>query len=656
MPPQLIHEHPLAKDGQGRLKCRIGTVFPDQNAIVTLPGIHATQRMAYLDLLDQQRQQAGQPVLTRVERNGYWENAVDLIMEGNIIQIRPDPQRMTLAFAADEVLQQLPISKRQIRFLNVLNKQVREAIKRRGECWRITRLPSSIVEMEYMILGSKIAVGGLEMYYYNRTTGTRYLTCQEFCGLDRLDDWQLRKHLLEIQDLSSRLNSIGNLEVDFFQAEPSFRAEFQAHDFREVPAGELRQQYRSLRHRFREAVTAPFRTDNMALPEWRCRMFASLMPGSDQLVNEEELLGLSSEFFMQIQWLPGARIEESESIFDPTLDETLGSSQPELAASEEVSRGLVHNLLREYGVLEYVNVGCVVQRLSYRPPSAGRRGVFLIEMKLSDSGEELLKFVRLQKWGVAERLDDGKDLLQAILETEEYIDYVLDRRLGCRQLGMILAPRMKVRKLREVYQGKNPRYHGVRIWTPYFERDYLHGMATDKIPPARFENEEFALRFARLLGHAAAPNIIVGRWSHDGHVTFNDGDEILIEDQRGMPESIVVADITGAFANFRDDLMTIAAAHAKLIRQVGSRVADLHAFREIYIAALVEHYTHIRDEYHRRQKAFDSLFRNQPVDRAGSLAYRWEQVLQRLDATPPQQIEQAVRSAADSLSPERLGP
>ena len=221
---------------------------------------------------------------------------------------------------------------------------------------------------------------------------------------------------------------------------------------------------------------------------------------------------------------------------------------------------------------------------------------------------------------------------------------------------MILAPRMKVRKLREVYQGKNPRYHGVRIWTPYFERDYLHGMATDKIPPARFENEEFALRFARLLGHAAAPNIIVGRWSHDGHVTFNDGDEILIEDQRGMPESIVVADITGAFANFRDDLMTIAAAHAKLIRQVGSRVADLHAFREIYIAALVEHYTHIRDEYHRRQKAFDSLFRNQPVDRAGSLAYRWEQVLQRLDATPPQQIEQAVRSAADSLPPERLGP
>ncbi len=645
MQPLLIHEHPLAKDGEGRLKCRVGTVFPDQNVIVTIPGIHATQRMAYLDVLDQQRQEADLPVLTRTQRSELWENAVDLIMEGNIIQIRPDPQRMDLAFAGDEVLQRLPISKRQIRFLNVLNQQVREAIKRRGECWRITRLPSSIIEMEYMILGSKIAVGGLEMYYYNRSSGTRYLTCQEFCGLERLDDWQLRKHLLEIQDLSNRLNSIGNLEVDFFQAETSFREELQACDFRVLSVTELRQEYRRLRHRFREAVTAPFRSDNLSNDQWRCRMFASLLPGSDQLINEEELLGLSSEFFMQIQWLPGARIEESESIFDPALDDRSDASSADLTASEQISRSLVHNLLREYGVLEYVNIGWVVQRLSHRPPSAGRRGVFLIEMKLSDSGEEHLKVVRLQKWGVAERLDDGKDLLQAILETEEYIDYVLDRRLACRQLGMNLPPRMKVRKLREFYHGSNATYQGVRIWTPYFERDYTHGMATDKIPLARFENEPFALRFARLLGHAAAPNIIAGRWSAEGRVVFDDGDEILIENENGLPENIVVADITGAFANYQDDLTSIAAAHVAPVHRVSSRVTDPQGFREIYITALVEHYRHLRDEYHRQRQAFDSLFRNQPVDEGGNMAYRWEQVLHRLDTTSPEQIAQALREA-----------
>ena len=29
------------------------------------------------------------------------------------------------------------------------------------------------------------------------------------------------------------------------------------------------------------------------------------------------------------------------------------------------------------------------------------------------------------------------------------------------------------------------------IWSPYFERDYIRGIATDKIPAYRFENERF---------------------------------------------------------------------------------------------------------------------------------------------------------------------
>ena len=51
MLPRIIGEHPLAKDANGKLKSRIATVFPYGNTIVTLPGIHATQRMAYVDLL-----------------------------------------------------------------------------------------------------------------------------------------------------------------------------------------------------------------------------------------------------------------------------------------------------------------------------------------------------------------------------------------------------------------------------------------------------------------------------------------------------------------------------------------------------------------------------------------------------------------------------
>ncbi|MCH5373465.1 MAG: hypothetical protein JJ992_05780, partial [Planctomycetes bacterium] len=363
MQPRFFGEHPFAKDGQGRLKCRIATVFPHENAIVTIPGIHATQRMAFLDRIDESRRLANEPEMTRIERHAYWENAVDVILEGNAIQIRPDPDHMQLAFAADDVLQRIPISKRRIRFLNVLNDQVREAIKRRGECWRITRLPSSTIEMEYMIHGAKIAIGGREIYYYNRSSGTRYLTCQEFVHLRELSEVDLRKHLIEIQDFSACVNPMGNLEVDFFQAEPGFRSDFQACDFPDLPPRELRETYDRLCDHFRESVTAPFRTDNMANAEWRFRMFASLLPRSDQLVTEEELLGLSSEFCMQVQWLPGARIEQPELIFDAVLDEMPAPNHSELADSEEISRGLIHNLLREYGDLDYVNVGCVVERL-----------------------------------------------------------------------------------------------------------------------------------------------------------------------------------------------------------------------------------------------------------------------------------------------------
>ena len=46
-----------------------------------------------------------------------------------------------------------------------------------------------------------------------------------------------------------------------------------------------------------------------------------------------------------------------------------------------------------------------------------------------------MKIIRVLKWGIREHLDEGKDLLQAIIESEEYVEYTLDRRLGCRQLA-----------------------------------------------------------------------------------------------------------------------------------------------------------------------------------------------------------------------------
>jgi hypothetical protein len=285
----------------------------------------------------------------------------------------------------------------------------------------------------------------------------------------------------------------------------------------------------------------------------------------------------------------------------------------------------------------------VVERLSRRPPSSGRRGVYLIEMKLEDEEEERLKIVRLQRWGVAERLDQGTDLLRAVMETDEYTDYILDRRLGCRQLRMNLAPRVTARKFREIYHGHHPHYHGTRVWTPYFERDYIRGRATDKIPRARFECPTYAQRFAALLGQAAAPNIIVGRWAEEDHVVFDDGDEILIEDQNEQPLDIIVADITGSFGNYTTDLLTLAKAHAAPVNSRRNFVEDLPKFAETYVNAVGTRFREIQDEYLARQHAFDKLFRNQLIDEGGSFAYRWQETLRRLRETDPDELQEAIR-------------
>ncbi len=56
-------------------------------------------------------------------------------------------------------------------------------------------------------------------------------------------------------------------------------------------------------------------------------------------------------------------------------------------------------------------------------------------------------------------------------ESDTYTEYVLDRRLACRQLGMNLTQRILTRKVGEIYRGTQARYYGRKILSPYFERD-----------------------------------------------------------------------------------------------------------------------------------------------------------------------------------------
>lgn len=647
MMPRIIGSHPLAKDANGRLLSRIGTIFPYTRTLITLPGIHATQRLAYLDTLDQERIRKGLVPLSDQERATEWVNAVDLIMEDNTILIRPDPDNMALAFEADEILTQSS-STRQVRFLFARNEKVHEAVKRRGECWRITPLPKSTDEMIRMIGSSRIGIGGRQIYYYNNSTGTRFLTCHEFSRLAEWPESERRQLLCEIQQHSARTNRFGNPEIAFFLADKSFsKRDFAPYDFGEADADQLEAAYTTLRERFFCSVPMGLRQDDVNFAEWRNRMFAKLIAERDEIVAEETFLGLSSEFFMQIEWLPGGRFEHGEFILDPIFGNR-ADGQPRDPLCDDKVLGFIFNFIREYGDLEYVNVGRVVESLSRGRVARGRRDVFLAEIKPCDDQQEIVKVIRMQKYGVAERLNDGKDLLQAMLETEEYTDYVLDRRLACRQLGMNILPRLTAGKIEETYAGKRADCRGRTIWSPYFERDYIRGVATDKVPNHRYKNDAFAQRLARLLGLAAAPNLIVGRRDLDGPVVFDDGDEVIIEDDTGLPAEILVVDQLGTFTDYTSELTSFAADYAKAVRRRQSLVSRPAEFAATYLQAFSEHFSQIQQDYRTRQRAFDNLFAHRPWNEAGSFAYRWNRILKRLDATDPQALTELIRQQIEA--------
>jgi hypothetical protein len=659
---ELIGPHPFAQDERGRQITRIGTLFPAYGVLWTqLPGVHALQRLGFIDRLNGERAGKALPPLSLEEEDQLSAESVDLIFEADHILIRPDPDRMDLACCADELLQSL-LPKRRIKFLSVADRRVREAIKHRGECWRISSIPKTREAKQRLVLGSKVAIHGLPIYFYNRLTGTRWLTCQEFANLGKLDNAGLARQLQEIADHAIPRNRLGRPELDFFAADlRRFGArQFAGVAYEQLPPEQLRAKFEELGAHFHSAVHEGFRTDDCHSNAWCQRMLATLFLEGNETQTEQILSGLSPEFFMQVEWLPGGRFEEGEFLFDSIFDEA--ANHPEDTELQRLcdprAKGIIFNLIREYGDLEYVNVGCVPESMSLdRPQRQGRRGVYLTEFRSRSEHTSIKRFMRLQKWGVWEHLDEGKDLLQSIKESDDYTDYWLDRRLGCRQLGMNVARRVSMRRLSEIYTGTNSRFRGEVIRTIYFEREYLPGIATDKLPLEKYAHPGYGLKLGSLLGRAAASSIIVGRALDAGtHPAFDDGDEVVRDGEDGLPAETLVVDHSGAFGEYKLPLETFAAPYARPVNTRDKVMPNPKEFAAAYLAAFREQFFHIQGDYRKRRRAFDTLFKHCPYDPAGSFAYRWECVLRRLDQTDPDALVEAIRRQVWVLNREPAKP
>lgn len=622
----------FSRDAKGALQTRIGTIFLKTPGLVTIRGIHAMQRLAFIDELNKRREAAGKPPLTQKEIDAEIAESVDLLFDEQYALIRPDPMNMATALRGDELLQRF-VSKRKIRYLNIQNKRVRDALRMRGEAWRMAPIPRFEEEIRSLIENARVGIGGRALYYYNHLTGTRFLTLGAFRSLGDLPTEELRSLLIEIQDNVTRHNRFGNPEIDSLPARALDLETLRTATFAQLPEQELRETYANLLSSFEHAVTEPWlRQDDPDDSAWRKALSAALIAKPNETGVSAVIEGLSPEFFMQIEWLPGGSVEEGELFFDPIFaeaDANPGDAQLQHLCDHR-ARAILFNYVREYSQIQYVNIGRTRRSLSGRTGQGPRANVYIVELKERHRPQAQVRIIRIQRWTAATHLQAGHGLLQSILEAEDYTDYVMDRRLGARQLGMRLPSNMVPRTFRERVtdsEGKES-----NVWTGYFERDYIPGFATDKIPENLYASEAFSQALCRLLGQAAAPNIIVGRATVEGGRTiFDDGDEVIRLDQFRLPESLILSEPTGSFVNYQRPYADTIADYAAAMNRRKHLMANFNAAAEIFVTAFEDELRRIQRMYRERRAGFDTLFRDRPLDVNGSISYRWKCVLERLD-------------------------
>ena len=648
---KILGEPIFARDTEGKLLSRIGTLFLKTSGLVTRNGVHAMQRMMWLDELNSKRRAEGLEPLSRTEEEEELSLSVDLIFTEDMVLIRPDPDRVDLAFQADEILQTI-VSKRKIRFLNTHSAKVRNALRARGENWRMSRTPISPEDMVKLVERSKVAIHGEPIYYYNSATGTRYLTVGASNLLIPLTGDELKANIKELQTMLSRRNRIGYPELDLFPVTTpiEIKQSIKELDIEKMSAEELKAEICRIDMQWRMSLPAELREETVDNVEWRNAMCQVLThEPNDTLVKEGDLIqGISPEFYRQIEWLPGARVENGEIIFDPLWEEFDRTHDPELAQiCDQRARNIILNLSRVFSEIDYVNVGRIVSSLARDPIAGSRRGnVYIMQCKEVGLPIAHIYMFRFQKWGIAEHLDEGKDLLHAMLEANDYSDYILDRRLMCRQLGMKLPTHVGFGQFTEPYHGNN-QYRGTLVRTAYFARSYIPGTASDKIPASKYRNPVFALKFAQLMGEAAAVDMIVGRRSTETKENlFDKNYEVIQFDSNGIPSRLVVTEHTGSFGDYLQPFEESIEPYANVIRRRLSLVSDPAAFKSAYVAKFEAALASVQSKYRSQRRAFDCLFVNRPFDVAGSGAYRWAKVLERLDKCDPAKV---AKSLADAI-------
>ncbi len=637
----------LATDKAGQLLGPIACVFPRYGVLVTGRTIHAVLvEMFCRYLASQAKSHKGKPFMAEDEDQIY-QDAVALLVRGSCVVIRSDPDAMERMFAADEILQKL-VPKEKIQFTGVHLEEVREQLRHRGESWRMSPPPQSLEQIRTYVTQSMASVGTGAVYYHNAQPGGRFLTHAEFRSIKpllRANPGEALARLKEIVELTRLKNDQAVAELELFlpvgqtlevyALEPLI-AKLEAG----ADTAAVEKRFMEFAETFAAKAGEDLCADNLSDSAWLMAMFCRLSDINQQEI-EECVLGLSEEFYLNVQWLPGARIVKGELVFENNVEKRVAD--------------LIRDFRERRASLKAINVGRVLIPQNLERPRDERRDVLLIALSFANAPEELY-VARMARWDVIHRLNQGKGFDQAVWETVRYRDYIFDRLRAAEKLGMPI-PHFDDIRIEDKLPGNDPAYPVF-----FFNRSYIHGLASNRIPLRRYAGKSpdlFIVGLAGCLGRAALVSLALGRANAESELHFDDGDEILKLDEKGIPEDVVIAETTGSFADWATPMEELlpqclvkVAKHLEKARSQGASAEALDEAVRRFGERFIDELVRVQELVKAEGKCLKALFEDRG-DEKGGIRYRWDHMLARIESTNADRMRRAIETHA-ILAPYRL--
>ena len=625
----------FAVDENGEPLSRIGSVFPGYRIIVTVRGIHAQHISIITEYLKQITDEKDLSDPGELELQVCLD-AVPLIFRDDLIIVRCDPDQMENVFAADQVLQAF-FPKERIQFTGLHIPEIRTRLRGRGECWRMSPTPRSVEEICRYVRACKVQVSTGLTVYYNEAAGGRFLTYDEFIRIRLLieqDRSEALARLREILNLLHCTNRWGNRELSLLlPADKSLditELENAASLLESLPAPEntdsVLKAFDRVASLFAESAGPELVRDDYGDPMWRTTMFCRLLDINEAEM-EEMALELSPEFHLNVQWLPGASVIGGQLRFDPGVDPRV--------------RGLIAHFFENSGELLSINIGRIQESQSARDISGEEREVYLVAMATRD-GKDPIRLIRLMKWDVIHRIKMGVPLGQAIEETFKYRDYIFDRLNAAARLGFpILAYRGIRLELRIPGLGQVPAF--------FFDRQYVTGVVSDKIPVSWYKNPDFIENLACLLGLAASFTLVLGRVSfRTGKVFYDDGDELIQMGPNALPSRLIIIETTGSFTDWTTPIpallpQCLSRFRVQLEKAVNNGVSLEVIDRSvaIFTEALCNKINALREAVLAPSSDIRSLFDDRPPGQGG-IRDKWEGIVHRLEEADVKSLRDEV--------------